>query len=258
MCTIILLYKMVPSYPIILAGNRDEFLARSSLPPGLWSFSHQGQSIKIFSGKDQKAGGTWLGINRYGVVAGVTNYFTGSRDPTKNSRGNLVLDCLAGRDPDRILTQLRAEKTFKYNPFNLFCLSQERGFLFSNHPQPRALAMKKGIYILTNGDIDDPRDPKKKWLFHRLGSPLFTQDHNALESLLSQLLASHGNSDNAEDICIHLPGYGTVSSCLLFMNSRQKQSRFLYCHGAPCRNQYQDLSDQFLQLFQISPFSSRK
>ncbi len=250
MCTIILLYKMVPSYPVILAGNRDEFFARNSLSPRLWKFTHQDQSIKIFSGKDQKAGGTWLGINRYGVVAGVTNYFTGSRDPTKKSRGSLVLQCLSNSDPNHIFNNLVPEKTFQYNPFNLFCLSKETGFLYSNHPQPRTIILQKGIYILTNGDIDDPRDRKKEWLFHHLAPPLVTPDHKELELLLPQLLASHANKDSGGEICIHLPGYGTVSSCLLFINSQQENSRYLYCHGAPCRNQYQDLSDQFLQLFQ--------
>ena len=249
MCTIILLYKWIPSCPIILAGNRDEFLDRSSLPPRLWNFSHQEDSIKIFSGRDKKAGGTWLGINRFGVVAGVTNYFTGSRDPTKNSRGSLVLDCLSGEDPDQILNTLTPEKTSAYNPFNLFCLSQERGFLYSNHPRPRTIILKQGTYILTNSGIDDSRDLKRRDLHQRLHPLSAASDPDKLESFLSQLLASHGSKGSSSDICIHLPGYGTVSSCLLFMNQRQDQSRFLYCHGKPCRNHYQDLSKELLKLF---------
>ena len=89
MCSIILLRQSDNEWPIIIGANRDEMSNRNSLPPS----RHWDDRSYIFAGKDLEAGGTWLGINDYGVVCGIMNRInTLGTDPNKRSRGELVLD----------------------------------------------------------------------------------------------------------------------------------------------------------------------
>jgi len=251
MCTVILFYKIVPDFPIVIAANRDEFINRSSLSPHLWPSSRQEPAKEIFAGKDQKAGGTWLGINNHGVVAGLTNYYTGKRDPLKASRGDIVLKCLTADNPSVVKRELTPQETGQYNPFNLFCLSPEEGFLYTNYPSPRSLTMDKGIHVLTNGDMDNHEDPKKNWIMQKLTAltaDVIPAKPKPLMTLFSPILTAHGHEGQSE-ICIHLQGYGTVSSCMIFIHHHWQESRYFYCQGPPCKNRYQDLSESFVQLF---------
>jgi len=57
----------------ILGSNRDEFLDRPTQDAHFHSFENHARNPEspgsILSGRDEKAGGTWLGINRAGRVA---------------------------------------------------------------------------------------------------------------------------------------------------------------------------------------------
>lgn len=90
MCLITLAYKAHPHYPLIVAANRDEFLERPALPAHFWS-----DAPHILAGRDQRAGGTWLGITTTGRFAALTNY-RDLRRPVVNglSRGALVRTAL--------------------------------------------------------------------------------------------------------------------------------------------------------------------
>jgi hypothetical protein len=91
MCSVIILFRPGHDWPILWASNRDEMLDRSWSPPA----RHWPDRPDVVAGKDELAGGTWLGINDFGVIAGVLN----RRDslgpaPGKRSRGELGLDAL--------------------------------------------------------------------------------------------------------------------------------------------------------------------
>lgn len=247
MCTMIILKGVSPSHPIVVAGNRDEFLERPALPPHAWTLQGENPRVRIFAGKDEKEGGTWFGVNQYGIVVGVTNRYTGKRDPERSSRGQLVLKCLAEDSAERAVGILTPGEVSRYNPFNLFCLSEETGFVISHDDQQtQRLPLDQGIHILTNRAPDDPKDIKREWLLSRLGD-LPCDPEAAVESF-SHLLASHGKGDPLTAVCVHLPGYGTVSACLLFLARKRDQSRYFYAHGSPCQARFQDLTPELLTL----------
>ena len=90
MCSIIL--RMGPD-GVSIGANRDEMLARRWEPPAeYWP--------GVIGGRDVLGGGTWMAINRHGVMAAVLNRH-GSLGPAagKRSRGELPL--LALREPVR-------------------------------------------------------------------------------------------------------------------------------------------------------------
>lgn len=248
MCTLIMVVKKIPSFPIVIAGNRDEFLVRRSLAPHLWPLSQYGKSLEIFAGRDLEAGGTWFGINPDGMIAGITNQFTGTRDPKKLSRGQLVLGCLSQDSLEKAHSSFTSLDTFRYNPFNLFCMNRESGFFYTNHPEPRTLSpIEQGIHVLTNQGIEDHGDPKKQWILNQLEN--HPQELEALETVLIRLLRFHGSKESSSPLCVHLDGYGTVSSFLLALGNRLNKSRFFFWDGPSCKSPRQDLSSGLKELF---------
>lgn len=247
MCTVIVLNRVLPSHPIVIAGNRDEFLVRSSLAPHVWTLPDAKGRGRIFAGKDQKEGGTWFGINQDGLAVGVTNLYTGHRDADKRSRGQLVLKCLAVDCVDRLLDILTPGEVSHYNPFNLFCLYEETGFVIT-HDERRTqrIPLDQGVHVLTNRAPDDPGDPKRLWLRSRLRD--LPSDPDGAAEHVSRALAFHGNGSPAP-VCVHLPGYGTVSSCITLLGPCKDRNRYLYAEGPPCQNRFRDLTPEFLTLF---------
>jgi uncharacterized protein with NRDE domain len=88
MCLILIALDSHSEYSLVVAANRDEFYDRPSTAAAFWAAWPW-----ILGGRDLKAGGTWLGIDRRGRFAAVTNYRQGEREPdASRSRGLLVSD----------------------------------------------------------------------------------------------------------------------------------------------------------------------
>ena len=91
MCSIVLLLRPDHDWPVLIAANRDEMIDRSWSAPA----RHWPDRPEVVAGKDNLAGGSWLGLNEAGLVVGMLNRRNtlGPQDG-KRSRGELVLDAL--------------------------------------------------------------------------------------------------------------------------------------------------------------------
>ena len=67
MCTLVLLRRPGHDWPLVLAANRDEMIDRPARPPA----RHWPDRPEVVAGLDELAGGSWLGLNDHGVVAGI-------------------------------------------------------------------------------------------------------------------------------------------------------------------------------------------
>ncbi len=90
MCVLAVFIDLWPGRPLVVAANRDEYLERPSAPP-------QELEPGIVGGRDLRAGGTWLGANRHGLLVALTNRRAPSRTPESYSRGLLALEALRCR-----------------------------------------------------------------------------------------------------------------------------------------------------------------
>jgi len=94
MCLIVFAHKQHPDYHLILAANRDGFYERPTRPAAFWNAAPE-----MLAGKDLQAGGTWMGLTRFGRFAALTNYRDSkSIIPEVESRGTLVTNYLTGRN----------------------------------------------------------------------------------------------------------------------------------------------------------------
>src|SRR5262249_41577453 len=121
-CTLAVFHRVFPAYPLVVAANRDEFLARPAAPPARLPELAGGAG----GGRDLLAGGTWLGLAEPGLVAGMLNR-RGSAlpDPTRRSRGLLCLELLGATGARAAAASLRDEPPRRYNSFNLLVADRE-------------------------------------------------------------------------------------------------------------------------------------
>ena len=59
MCLIVFAWQAHPDYPLVVAANRDEYLARPAAPAHWWV-----DAPELLAGRDLEAGGTWMGLTR--------------------------------------------------------------------------------------------------------------------------------------------------------------------------------------------------
>jgi uncharacterized protein with NRDE domain len=138
-------------YPLILAGNRDEFHGRPTSIADWWS-----DKPDILGGRDLQAGGTWLALHRKGRFATVTNYRDAEPVSAKFlSRGHLVTGFLESDQSP--LDYLESIDGSKYAGFNLIVGDASKAAYLSNRDvRPREL--RAGLYGLSNALLDGPWD----------------------------------------------------------------------------------------------------
>lgn len=161
MCLALIAWQSHPDFPLVVAANRDEFYTRATRPAAWW-----GQAVSLLAGRDEEAGGTWLGINRRGRFALLTNVRAPSeRNPHAPTRGALVVSALQSGAPLGPWLQNLAARSHVYNGFNLLVgdalgmPGRGRGPELHYHSNrlgepPRQL--DPGIYGLSNAFLDTP------------------------------------------------------------------------------------------------------
>lgn len=178
MCLIAIAWKTDNRWPLILAGNRDEFHARPTDPAGSWHGAPD-----IIGGRDLTAGGSWLGVNAAGRFAAVTNYRERLDPPADaRSRGQLVGDFLRGdATPQAYLAAIAADAD-RYAGFSLFVGDCDSlGFYSNRGGEPRTL--DPGIYVLSNAALDAPW-PKSERLREQFARQAAQPDAGALLAML--------------------------------------------------------------------------
>jgi len=151
MCLIVFAHNANERHRLIVAANRDEVVDRPTAPMAFWP-----DHPTVLAGRDLKSNGTWMGMERSGRFAAVTNIRRPNLvRPQAASRGRLVSDFLTDRiAPMAYLTQI-ASTADKYNGFNLLVAdSTTMGYLNSESAVPELLP--PGIYGLSNERLDTP------------------------------------------------------------------------------------------------------
>lgn len=169
MCLVAVAWRAHPRYPLVIAGNRDEWHARPSAPAGWWQ-----DAAHVFGGRDLVGGGSWLAVSRAGRVAVVVNDPRRPPGPERSaSRGQLVRDFVAGDRPSGRFLDAVSVAESRYAGFCLVVGTpvQLRGFVTSRDGAPHRWTLGAGISTFSNGPLEDPW-PKARHLEAALGELL--------------------------------------------------------------------------------------
>jgi len=164
MCTFIILRRPNAAWPVLIAANRDEMIDRPWLPPA----RHWPDRPEVVAGQDVLAGGSWLGLNDHGVVAGILNRH-GSLGPAagQRSRGELVLEALDHADASEAAEALSHIEPAAYRTFNLM-IADNRDAFWLRHADPSGTLpitiarLEPGLHMIASGDLDDDELPRLK------------------------------------------------------------------------------------------------
>ncbi len=220
MCLIGFAFQTHPVYTLVIAANRDEFFSRPT------AFSSWWQHPPMLAGQDLQAGGTWLGTDRSGRIAALTNF----RDPRRTrqdrrSRGELPVGFLANtQTAEQYIGALRP-KAREYNDFNLL-LGDQTGLWCYESRVDLLSQITPGIHAISNGPLD-AHWPKMEKL--KTGMKQALDSDQALFALLADPqtaplneLPDTGIGQEWELLLsssfISSPLYGTRASTLLTMN----------------------------------------
>lgn len=236
MCTLAVAFRVDRRWPLVVAANRDERLGRAA---GGWATREGPGGVRHASPVDLLAGGTWMGVSARGVFAGLTNYHPpvdGYPDPARSSRGEIVGLALGAPSAQAARDALAPAQAGRWNPFHLLVADAERAFLWwydGERAEVRDLA--PGLHVVTERSPDG-RCPRGELV--RARWPL-----DPSVARLRELLALHGDGDDART-CIHRdPTYGTRSSAILRLAPDLRASELFVADGRPCATPHEDRSE---------------
>jgi len=256
MCLLIFVWKVHDNFALTVAANRDEQYAR---PAQSFTILQQ-QGPRIVGGRDLLAGGTWLAVNDFGVIAGLTNTPSpDGRDASKRSRGELPL--MLTRFPtaaEGVQELTRNLRPGQYNAARL--LVGDRTDLFyievaaNDYAQVRSL--QPGLHVLENVSLD-AKSSKVRFVEEVLKAQM--ADEALLWQTLPNVLSSHAEVTSSENVlgnseetrigrdtrspCIHSEEFGTRSALIIRLPTDvTRQPEILCAEGSPCTTPFLDVS----------------
>jgi len=242
MCTLVILRRPDHDWPLIIAANRDEKIDRPSRPPG----RHWPDRDNVTAGQDELAGGTWLGVNDDGLVAGILNRSgTLGPDPDLRSRGELPLEALDHAEAKAVAQAFMELNPQAYRPFNLFVGDANDAFWISSLSQSGEPGMRLGnipigVSMLTDKDLNDTASPRVRHYLPRFVDAPPPEpgkdDWSTWQELLAAREFENGTDTTGAMTIVRDDGFGTVSSSLIALPAAQfppLKPRWLFASGRP-------------------------
>ncbi len=256
MCLLAIAIDTSARWPLVIASNRDEYRDRPTLPLAVWTTSNDNT---LLSGRDLRAGGTWMGSTPSGRIALLTNVREPDAAPAALSRGELPLrwlegqmntaDFLAATDAEFyggcnlvIGDVLNGDWAWASNRVKLKggAAPLNSGLMASGW---QSMELRPGIYGLSNALLDTPW-PKTLALKTAMQEALNVAETDADESALTRILwlaLANRQPANVNDLpatgvmpwleralssaLIDMPershgGYGTLASTLMWIEKQ--------------------------------------
>ncbi len=237
MCLLAVLYRLVPESPILVAANREEYYDRPSQPPSI-----QSGKPRVLCGLDQRAGGTWLGVNQHGMFVGVCSRRGNNDVIGARSRGLLAREIArtgsARKGVDKVMEELM---THRYEPLNLIVCDAESGWVVHADQEPEVVELEEGLNIIGNQDVNDPTDERVK-LAHRLLTLQMLDSPVKFLAVASKVFARSPSPPGRATMVSRGQDYGTVSSTLIALSPKPRDAIFQFASSAPDQAKYEDYS----------------
>jgi uncharacterized protein with NRDE domain len=237
MCVLAIQYQTASDSPILLAANREESYDRPSQAPRI-----QSGRPRVVCGIDRKAGGTWLGINQFGLVVTASNRPKALVPPEPRSRGLLCRELLGFRNAREAAEHAAKQlASGAYAGVNYVCADAQSAAVVYGGNSIEIVRLEPGLHMLTNGDMDDPQDERQEFV-RRLLTLQRLDSAVAFLAVASRTFSRKPDSAGRRGVITSGPNHGTVSSTLLSLAERPQNSVYQYAPGPPSEYAYDDLS----------------
>lgn len=232
MCTIAVCREAFRFYSLVVAMNRDEQLDRPAEPPRIWD-----GKPRMFAPFDPITGGTWWGVNEYGVFIAITNRdgYEYQKD-TIMKRGMLVpLGLEYSRTAEEALEKITSFDGSMFNAFHLLIADRHGNAYVALGDAGKDIEDRlapEGLFLVTNQGVGESHSPRalqiqEKFFGNEEVSGIISSPPRP--SSLGQLLDLHETREGYDDACcIHErgSGHGTVSSTIVRLNKGQDGKSF--------------------------------
>jgi uncharacterized protein with NRDE domain len=237
MCVLAIQYKSARDAPILLAQNREEYLDRPSQAPRI-----QSGRPRVICGVDRRAGGTWLGVNQFGMVVAVANRPKASVPAEPRSRGLLCRELLnfenAVKSADHAAKELN---TGNYAGANYVCADAKNAFVIHGGDVVETVELPPGLHMISNAGLNDYRDERQEFV-RRLLTLQRLDSAVAFLAVASRTFARESDNEGRRGVVIRGNDYGTVSSMLISLPKKSHNAVLHYSAGPPSEQGYDDLS----------------
>jgi len=251
MCTLLILYRPLHKWPLIIAGNRDEMKNRPSLSPG----KHWAIDKNIIAGKDLTAGGSWLGINNRGLIATILNR-PNSLGPNKEkfSRGDIIINVLKNKDIKTALTYIELLDITNWRPFNLFIANNKNAYWIKNTGKNKVTInlISEGRHFLDSYDLNSKKSDRYNNNINKFNSLKDPDPDKSDWKEWIDFLASTSHPKNKPLAAMNISNsynnnYGTLSSSIIALpsdNELKKNNKpiFLFNKTTPDKNNFYNIN----------------
>ena len=152
MCLLGIAFRQIDEFPVLVLANREEFFARPTAGPQI--IPRQGDAAAWLGGIDLLAGGTWLGVNEFGVLVAVTNRAKKSPPENPSSRGVLCRSLLVNRETASVVEAARRElESNQYAGCNLLIADRHNAIVIEAGDDFEIHALTPGLHLIANASF---------------------------------------------------------------------------------------------------------
>jgi hypothetical protein len=237
MCTVSWL-KNEEGYVVLF--NRDE---RHTRKPAHSPTFFDRDGTTVCAPRDGDFGGTWVGLNEFGVTVGLLNrYEDDVAEPMTSfaTRGEIVLELLAGRTLDEVRQRFQQLKLTTFRPFTIFALA-------TGHPVFKADWNGRSLTLNPSADFTAPLisssfDTGRARACRRAAYDTLAHGGVTLDALL-RFHSSHLPEAGPYSTCMHRTDAQTVSFTMIMVGPDGAALR--YTPGPPCENHAETVIREF-------------
>lgn len=237
MCLLAVQYRLVSASPILVAANREEYFDRPSSTPSI-----QSGKPRVLCGIDQKAGGTWLGVNQNGLFVGLCNRATSMPLFGQRSRGLLAMDLLRCGSAANALEKAQTEfANTRYEGCNIIIADAANGFCIHADERQEVVELQDGLNIIGSRNLNDPEDQRVQ-MARRLLTLQTLDSPVKFLAVASRVFARAPVGPGRPSMVVRNEDYGTRSSSLIALGVKPRDAIYQFSNGAPDQAKFEDFS----------------
>lgn len=224
----------------VLLFNRDERHTRMPAQPPVF-FDQDGTTI--CAPLDGDFGGTWVGLNEFGISVGLLNRYEDDLTESPShftTRGNIVRELLAGCTMDDVQHRFQKLKLANFRPFTIFAIAPGC-HVFKADWNGRSLKLNP-FADHTAPLISSSYDTARARATRRATYHTLTHRGVTLDTLL-RFHSSHFPETGPYSTCMHRADARTVSFTMIMVGPDGAALR--YTPGPPCEHHSETVIREF-------------